>query len=142
MFKAIRKLWSQDSWLNKRATRSFVRAEALGLGAARVSAATAFPRGGGLAHDAKRKRNTADPHARAECDANREEVPALSNAWGIVDRLRLPYHSARSRRARLRGRRGTGFSPGQQPRAREIASRFREELWDRRHGKGKANAAE
>ncbi len=34
------------------------------------------------------------------------------------------------------------LTPAQQPRAREIASRFREELWDRRHGNGKPNATE
>lgn len=31
------------------------------------------------------------------------------------------------------------LTPEQQPRAREIASHFREELWDRRHGRGKLN---
>ena len=31
------------------------------------------------------------------------------------------------------------LTPEQQPRAREIASRFREELWDRRHGNVKPN---
>ncbi|HXN42404.1 MAG TPA: hypothetical protein VN918_11480 [Myxococcaceae bacterium] len=34
------------------------------------------------------------------------------------------------------------LTPEQQPRAREIASRFREELWDRRHGNGKPNATQ
>jgi len=34
------------------------------------------------------------------------------------------------------------LTPEQQPRAREIASRFREELWDRRHGQGKPNATQ
>jgi len=42
----------------------------------------------------------------------------------------------------------TGRSPSGDPEgvapdmAREIASRFREELWDRRHGNGKPNATE